>query len=480
MSVSRRPKRVRSAKRSGGMSGGFLSLFSPLSRKPRSAGLARKLVYSNRAMMAVVGLVVASGIAVITYSMAAVAAFNWSATVSSNVRTASYKVVATNTGNITAKLKWSRAAQLQLQLTAPDGMVVYNKTGASPLSVNTGATKGTYTFQVTWVSGSKNVPFTLTGNVTTPDPTPTPSLSPTATPIASAIPTPSPTPSPIGGCPSSTPNAPGGADPWGGCWPGPGNTGVPAGTVLTTYTGPCIITVDNTVIDSKTINCPALEIQAKAVVVKNSKLNGQLYINSDAAVTQYNLTYSAILQDSEVNAPLIQEPAVFEGAITVIRSNIHGGITSIQCGDKAAQCIIQDSWLHGQLMPQGVDWHLGGFHSIGGTNYTLTHNYVICDTPVNDVGGGCSGDIVFIPYDKSISHANVFNNFNGASTSLAYCMYTGDKAGYPSSYMVFKDNVFARGTNGRCGDYGPVDQFVAGTGNQWVGNIWDDGSVVTP
>src|SRR5215831_13844290 len=35
-----------------------------------------------------------------------------------------------------------------------------------------------------------------------------------------------------------------------GGWPGPSNTGVPAGVVPTAYTGPCTITVANTVIDA--------------------------------------------------------------------------------------------------------------------------------------------------------------------------------------------------------------------------------------
>lgn len=282
-----------------------------------------------------------------------------------------------------------------------------------------------------------------------------------------------------GACLSGT-NVPGGTDPSGGCWPGPNNTGVPKGTTLTTYSGPCTITTDNTVIDSKTINCSPIEIQAKAVVIKNSKINGQVYINSDDPRTQYNMNFSLTLQDSEVAAPLVQEPAVFEGALTAIRDNIHGGITSIQCGDKSAQCIIQDSWLHGQLMPQGVDWHLGGFHSIGGTSYTIKHNSVICDTPVNDVGGGCSGDLVFIPYDVAISHALVEHNLMGASTSLSYCLYGGDKSPMSATYMVFKDNVFNRGSNGKCGAYGPVAGYGSNTGNQWINNTWDNGGAVAP
>ena len=38
-------------------------------------------------------------------------------------------------------------------------------------------------------------------------------------------------------------------------WPDETNTGVPAGTTLTKYTGPCEITQKNTVIDAKTVNC---------------------------------------------------------------------------------------------------------------------------------------------------------------------------------------------------------------------------------
>ena len=53
-------------------------------------------------------------------------------------------------------------------------------------------------------------------------------------------------------------DTPGGSDGRGGCFPGPDNTGVPVGTVLTPYTGPCTITVANTVIDSKIISCELL------------------------------------------------------------------------------------------------------------------------------------------------------------------------------------------------------------------------------
>jgi hypothetical protein len=58
----------------------------------------------------------------------------------------------------------------------------------------------------------------------TPDPTPT---APEPTPSEAAT-----TAAPSGPCPVATPLAPGGPDNAGGCYPGPGNTGIPAGTTL--------------------------------------------------------------------------------------------------------------------------------------------------------------------------------------------------------------------------------------------------------
>src|ERR1044071_6869079 len=56
------------------------------------------------------------------------------------------------------------------------------------------------------------------------------------------------------GCNAKANDVPGGPDGSGTCWPGPTNTGVPAGTSLTDYTGPCAITSANTVIDGTTVN----------------------------------------------------------------------------------------------------------------------------------------------------------------------------------------------------------------------------------
>lgn len=291
-----------------------------------------------------------------------------------------------------------------------------------------------------------------------------------------------------GSCPSSTANTPDGPDPWGGCWPGPATTGYPHGLVgdtrtpvnLSSYTGSCVFSSDIT-LDSKIFNCDVI-VQAK-VTIKNSLINGQIYIDSDNPATSYNLNWLLTLQDSEVSVGLVQLPVVYEGAMSLVRANIHGGITAVQCGDKAAQCFIYDSYLHGQQIQVNSNWHLGGFHSIGGTNYDLTHNYVACDqTATYGSDGGCSGDIVFVPTAPSlITHALINKNFMAANASSAYCLYGGDRPpDLQATYMTITNNVFARGTTNNCAAYGPVAGTNTGATNVWSGNVWENGGSIDP
>ncbi len=42
--------------------------------------------------------------------------------------------------------------------------------------------------------------------------------------------------------------------------------------------------------------------------------------------------------------------------------------------------------------------------------------------------------------------------------------------------IVFRDNVFQHGKNGKCGAYNPVDSFdPTRPGNAFAGNRWDSG-----
>lgn len=263
-------------------------------------------------------------------------------------------------------------------------------------------------------------------------------------------------------------------------FPDASSTGVPAGTKLTDYAGPCTITAGGTVIDAKTVRC-TLVILAADVVISRSMVLGQVVLDTDR---QGSSNWSATLTDTEIDAGLVQEAAVGSGNMNVLRADIRGGATSVRCGELAKHCSVRDSWLHGQRIPPGTDWHLGGFLSNGGSNVELVHNTVLCEPAPTSVGGGCTGDINLFGDFAPVSRVNVIGNLLGANVGNSFCTYGGDAASkkFPASdNVVYRDNVFERGANGKCGSYGPVSSFNRQRpGNVWENNVWDDGAAVEP
>jgi hypothetical protein len=275
-------------------------------------------------------------------------------------------------------------------------------------------------------------------------------------------------------------------------WPGASNTGVPAGTALTAYGGSCTISEAGTTIDSKTVSCPSgLSIQAANVTITKSDVTGLIRLDPDQS--EYDGTWSLTFTDSEVDAGNIQQAAVCCGNVDILRSEMHGGQTGVQC-EVAKFCRVRDSWLHDQYRTTS-NWHLGGFLSDGtagasctgvggnGLCIELTHNTIHCDAPRNgNADHGCSGDLQLIPNFAHIQKVRIQNNFLGANVDSAYCTFGGDKSDSPyprASDVVYQDNVFARGTNKKCAAFGPVTDFNAGgTGNAWTNNRYDDGVII--
>ena len=261
-----------------------------------------------------------------------------------------------------------------------------------------------------------------------------------------------------------------------GNWPGSANTGVPSGTRLATYTGPCTITKDRAVLSGKLIKCDALLIRARDVTIRRSRIAGRLD-------TTEGTSQSFVLEDSEVDAGVYQGPAVGLTNMTIRRSNIHGGQANVLC---YANCDIRDSWLHAPGLADGADWHLNGFlaNSTHGnsSNVVLIHNTIECNTAQNSVGGGCSGNVSLFADFGPVSNVTVRGNLMGASPDIAYCVYGGSSEKKFSSgvrNIVFEDNVFRRGPNRKCGAFGPVTSFDTGLpGNRWSNNAWEDGTPI--
>ncbi len=271
-------------------------------------------------------------------------------------------------------------------------------------------------------------------------------------------------------------HTPGGPDAWGGCWPGPKNTGVPAGTVLTPYSGPCTITVNGTVLDAKKIDCDLI-IKASNVQITRSKITGSVATDENATTESFTITDSDVDIGSRAGTGI--------GATHFIATRVHviGGNRSIHCWN---DCTVVDSYVHAQFTDPSGTFHESGMRM--GQSATFRHNSVICDAPDVPPDGGCSADLTGYGDFGPVQNNKIDKNLFGATTG-GYCTYGGSSLGKPFSSqtnnIVFTGNIWQRGTrNGDkgervCGYYGSNTSFdPAKPGNVWTDNRFDDGTPV--
>lgn len=255
-------------------------------------------------------------------------------------------------------------------------------------------------------------------------------------------------------------------------FPDESNTGVPASTRLTRYSGGCAFDRPGTIVKGKIITCDRVVILAPNVTIRSSEIHGWIDVSPAAA----HLT----LEDSNVNAGTSKTPAIGFYDVTIRRSEIRGGQTSVQC---ASNCLIEDSLLHDQMKPVGPQ-HLGGYLSNGGSNVVLRHNTVACTPHDNADGGGCSGSMQIYANFAPLVNFRFIDNLVKA-TPGGYCASFGQnpgvKFGSHPTHIVVVNNVFERGPSGKCGVFGAATSFfVGGRGNVFSSNTWDDGAPLRP
>jgi hypothetical protein len=256
-------------------------------------------------------------------------------------------------------------------------------------------------------------------------------------------------------------------------FPSADSTGVPAGVNLRGYRGPCTITKAGTVIEARDVRCSLL-VKAARVVIRKSRITGTVKVEGTGN--------SLRIEDADINGGQAFEHTVGFENLTVLRSDISGGQSSVNC---YRDCLIQDSYLHGQYVPEGEDWHLNAFLSNGGSNIKLIGNTLACDHRTNSAGGGCTANAsIFGDFGPNTNYTFERNLFI-ASQEMSFCLYGGYDAkkefGTDVRQIVVVGNVFQRGANGKCGTYGAVTSYDnTATGNVWRDNAWDDGKQVPP
>jgi hypothetical protein len=275
-----------------------------------------------------------------------------------------------------------------------------------------------------------------------------------------------------GACAAQGRNVRDGIDPWGGCFPGPANTGVPAGTALANYTGPCTITAANTVIDSKTVNC-GLNVNAGGVAIRRSRVNGSITTSAQGSLTITDSTVDA----GDVNSTVNNGPRALNGQnFTAIRVETVRGISGGWCNSK---CEVRDSWIHGQDRDEGGHAHASGFRQGSGSGQRFIHNTVVCDAPTVAPEAGCSADITGYGDFDYVRNNTLERNLLEWTPQGGFCAYGGSTPSKPfsaGSNNVWRDNIFQRGPSGKCGVYGAMTDLAAAVrGNQWINNRWDTG-----
>jgi hypothetical protein len=281
-------------------------------------------------------------------------------------------------------------------------------------------------------------------------------------------------------------------------------TGVPAGVSLTSFgcNGGDYRIDKDTVIDGKIVNCnlyiPGDDagIHNVHLTIKNSRVIGSVKYDVDPAKAS-QFTSWVVVVDSEVGHTNTTDGGIGVKNVIVLGTNSHDGPYPINC---ESYCYAEDNWLHGTYNDPNASNHLDAFLSNGifypvcgsATNYTancytvqVIHNTLACDSQPNAHEGGCSGDVGLYPDFASISSTKFDKNlFIANSTGNAYCVYGGAGSktySAQSHHIVFTNNVFQRGSNNNCGDFGPVSSYNTNlTGNVWTNNTWENGGLVQP
>jgi hypothetical protein len=253
-------------------------------------------------------------------------------------------------------------------------------------------------------------------------------------------------------------------------FPADANTGVPDGTALTPYPGPCTITTPGTVIDSRTVDCD-LVVRAAGVTIRNSLINGSVANDENARGFGFTIT------DSTVRVGARGATGIASSDFTATRVEVTGGNRSINCW---RDCTVQDSYVHGQFTDRTGVFHESGIRM--GSGSTIVHNTIVCDAPDVPPDAGCSAGLTGYGDFGAVTQNLIQGNLFKAGTGGA-CAYGGSSGGKPfsggASSVRFIDNVFERGSTGSCGVWTPIMDFSASApGNVWRGNVWDDGSPV--
>lgn len=244
--------------------------------------------------------------------------------------------------------------------------------------------------------------------------------------------------------------------------PGPGNTGVPAGTTLTPYYGNLVITTPGARYDRLDIH-GFVTVKAPDVTISRSIIRGGVASGNIGIVTDYG--YSNLnIEDSELvpSNPSVWIDALKGNNFTARRVNAHGTVDGVKIhGDNVR---VEASWVH-DMVDYAQDpnqsygpTHNDGVQILGGNNIQVVGNRL----------SGASNSAIQVTQDyAAVTNSGINHNWLDGGN----CTVQVNNKPLPS--LVAPDISYNRfGHNTRYSNCAIIASNAVAI--YPVGNVWDD------
>lgn len=270
---------------------------------------------------------------------------------------------------------------------------------------------------------------------------------------------------------------PGGPDPWGGCWPGPHNTGVPAGTSLTSYSGDrtisrrgavvsgwdvdgCIIvTAVGVTIENSRAGC--VKVEAKARYCRAGETAAEKALTGCTVVPGVSSARRSpprlVVRDSEIRCPDgLGESGLGDRNMLVLRVDISHCENGLSVDSYVK---VKDSYVHDLYNAVEGDPHTDGLQGLVGRRLILEHNVFFAFTPgcsYPSVDARCNGNAAITIGGQrdfpSVRHTAIRRNLLAGGSYTLYCPFV-----VPKGFAVI-DNRFSEVYSPKVGEYGTMSQ----------------------
>lgn len=246
-----------------------------------------------------------------------------------------------------------------------------------------------------------------------------------------------------------------------GCgWPGPGNTGYPAGlTFSRTVSNGLVITADNTVIDGWDVR-GGIQVRAKNVIIRNSRVTMTAGGANGSGVVNINPGASATIEHTTLNGQNSTHACVWhEGTSMKVDavdcSGVNDGIfmwaTQVGVDGAGDNFTITNSWLH-NFTTQAANGHIDGIQTEGAKHGLIRHNTI-------DVAQDQNAAVALWNSRKSVDDVRIENNLiAGGGFSVYVEDYSPSEAspagGYSVTNVSITGNMFSTVHYGCVGYWG--------------------------